>query len=71
MMIKTILIALVYFFIGIGIASSCKSDKKNDPGFIVFVLVFWPLVVAIFLLIVVLGFIVMGISDLCKKWRGE
>ena len=70
-MIKTILIALVYFLIGLGIAASCKSDKKNDPGFIVFVLIFWPLAVAIFLLIVVLGFIVMGLSDLCKKWRGE
>ena len=70
-MIKTVIIALVYFLIGMGIASSCKSDKKNDPGFIVFVLVFWPLAVAIFLLMVVLGFIVMGLSDLCKKWGGE
>lgn len=70
-MIKTILLSLVYFLIGIGIAASCKSDKKNDPGFIVFVLIFWPLVVGVFLLIMVLGFIVLGIGDLCKKWRGE
>lgn len=70
-MIKTVLIALVYFLIGIGILSSCKSDKKDDFGFIAFVLIFWPLIVAVFASILILGFIVLGFGYLFKKWRGE
>ena len=67
----TILIALVYFIIGIGILSCSKSPKKDDPSFIAFTLIFWPLIAAIFISIVVIGFIVIGIGYLCEKWRGE
>lgn len=70
-MIKTILIALVYFLIGIGIASCSKSPKKDDPGYIAFTLIFWPLIVAILIMILVVGFIVIGIGNLVNKWRGE
>lgn len=70
-MIKTVLIALIYFLIGLGIANSCKSDKKDDIGFIIFVLLFWPVVVGLLLLILAIVLIIAGIEAFNDKWRGE
>lgn len=70
-MIKTILIAVIYFLIGMGIVAAGKSDKKNDPGYIAFVLLFWPLIVGILLIICALAFICAGLSMLNKKGKDE
>lgn len=70
-MIKTLIIALVYFLIGIGICANCDSEKKNDPGFIAFVLIFWPVVVGLLLLILTIILIIAGIEAFKDKWRGE
>ena len=68
-MIKTILIAFVYFLIGIGICANYKHKKKDDPGFIAFVLICWPVILGTTLLLFVLALIVLGIDHLIKKWR--
>lgn len=68
-MIKTVIIALVYFLIGIGICANSKSEKKNDPGFIAFTLLFWPLILGIILILFIFALVVIGIDDLIKKLR--
>lgn len=70
-MIKTLIIALVYFLIGIGICANCDSEKKNDPGFIAFVLIFWPLIVGLLILIVALALIIAGISHIFGNRRDK
>ena len=68
-MIKTLIIAALYFLIGVGIAANCESEKKNDPGFIAFVLIFWPVIVGLLLLVVVLALVCSALSYLTKKGR--
>lgn len=63
-MIKTLIIAGLYILIGSGIVANCKSEKKNDPGFIAFVLLFWPVIVGVVVLIAALGLIIAGIEQL-------
>ena len=63
-MIKTLIIAGLYILIGSGIVANCKSEKKNDPGFICFVLIFWPVIVGVVVLIAALGLIIAGIEQL-------
>ena len=47
-MIKTLCIAAVYFFIGLGICSTrTDKEKRRDPGYVAFVLLFWPLIIAV------------------------
>lgn len=63
-MIKTLILAAIYILIGSGIVANCKSEKKNDPGFIAFVLIFWPLIVGLLILVVALALIIAGISHI-------
>lgn len=68
-MIKTFVIAAVYFLMGMGVVGTCSSEKKNDPGFVAFVLLFWPLIFGLLLLTVVLALVCGGLSFLTKKGR--
>lgn len=71
-MLKTLLIATVYFLIGMGICSTCtNTEKRRDPGYIAFVLLFWPLVVAVIIVITVISLIIAGITFIFKRDEDE
>lgn len=71
-MLKTLLIATVYFLIGMGICSTCTNkEKRRDPGYIAFVLLFWPLIVAVVAIVTTVSLIIAGIGYLFKRDEDE
>lgn len=71
-MLKTLLIATVYFLIGVGICSTCTDkEKRRDPGYVAFVLLFWPLIVAVIIAITAVSLIIAGIRYLFKRDEDE
>ena len=67
-MLKTLLIATVYFLIGVGICSTCADkEKRRDFGYVAFVLLFWPLIVAVIVVIAAVSLILAGIGYLFKR----
>jgi uncharacterized membrane protein len=71
-MLKTLLIATVYFLIGVGICSTCTDkEKRRDPGYVAFVLLFWPLIVAVVAIVTTISLIIAGIRYLFKRDEDE
>ena len=67
-MLKTLLIATVYFLIGVGICSTCADkEKRRDFGYVAVVLLFWPLSVAVIVVIAAVSLILAGIGYLFKR----
>lgn len=70
-MLKTIIFALIYFLFGMGICQLCVHEKKNDPGFIAFVLLFWPVIAAIYLVLFILSLMIYGLKRLIGADKNE
>lgn len=71
-MLKTLLIATAYFLIGMGICSTCTNkEKRRDPGYVAFVLLFWPLIVAVIIVIATVSLVIAGIEYLFKRDEDE
>ena len=71
-MIKTLCIAAVYFFIGLGICSTrTDKEKRRDPGYVAFVLLFWPLIIAVIIVITTISLVMAGVEYLFKRDEDE